>query len=788
LNPNSSKGQDRDFPAWIFLAATLVLFYPFLLEGSSRVFLGIDLGVIFYPLFHWAVSLIRSGHLPLVTDLSLHGAPLSAISPVGLLSPLPYLPFLFLPFDAAFNVMVVFPNALFLFGSYHAGRSLGLSRSASILMACLWTYNGTSLAQTDRLLSWGCVTFPWAFWALQRRKGSLRRSAWLFIASVLWGFCVLSGHLTMVLFQGCFFTCWLLLDPAESCKQRFLDLGALTLGALVLAAPRLLYTTDCLSFDPAQKIAWGETDRFFHSWWPVNIVTLFFPWFFGKFQYDYQNDFWWQYHFNETQAALSIGALFFIAVFFRRKHPYRLALLAAALFGLAMALGRFSPVYRLAQHLPVFSLFRDPARWWYLTSWALGLSAAFGWDRWFQSSLTAEDRKMAWTLALLPPFLLASLALALGPLRHLLDHFAIWTIKTFLLGDPLHRLPLASYQIRISEKAALLSRSINLTRWEVYLPVLLALSTLLLVLFHRPDRRKPLQVFWLLVILLDLWAFKMPYGLSVLPSSTFQAPPFAVTADRLLSTTPVNNAPYDPTYRSRLAFPNTNLLFGQPSLTFHLGKSVPRYEDIDREIGWFGWVYKERPLEGWKHHPILLRTYGINRVASDGPPPIPSPFTVQRASLPFLYGLEGKAPRAFRASRLLVFPWPSALGLIETDGFNPSQDAFLDSPPLFPFSQGKSGVTIETWCDLEVSCRLTGEAANLLVLQKTFLPSWKAYLDGRKVPTLRCDGVLLGVPVPSGDHRLTLEFRPIGLQLGFFLSLLFLAATVSICVQSRKPT
>jgi uncharacterized membrane protein YfhO len=111
---------------------------------------------------------------------------------------------------------------------------------------------------------------------------------------------------------------------------------------------------------------------------------------------------------------------------------------------------------------------------------------------------------------------------------------------------------------------------------------------------------------------------------------------------------------------------------------------------------------------------------------------------------------------------------------METEGFDPLRETLLEQTQDFALAEGPSETRVLSWENTRVVCRLDGRDPGIVVLQKTYLPSWTARLDGQKVPLLRCDGVLIGVPVPLGIHRLELRFEPTGLRLGFFLALLFL--------------
>jgi uncharacterized membrane protein YfhO len=112
---------------------------------------------------------------------------------------------------------------------------------------------------------------------------------------------------------------------------------------------------------------------------------------------------------------------------------------------------------------------------------------------------------------------------------------------------------------------------------------------------------------------------------------------------------------------------------------------------------------------------------------------------------------------------------------------------FLDAPPDFPLEKGAGAVSLTHRDPTVLLAQTQSSSPGLAVFQKSFLPGWKATVDGQKANPIRCDGVLLGVPVPAGSHRLELRFDPTGLRLGFFLSLLVLSLTLSLYLRREDP-
>ncbi|CAB4799658.1 MAG: YfhO family protein [Actinobacteria bacterium] len=66
---------------------------------------------------------------------------------------------------------------------------------------------------------------------------------------------------------------------------------------------------------------------------------------------------------------------------------------------------------------------------------------------------------------------------------------------------------------------------------------------------------------------------------------------------------------------------------------------------------------------------------------------------------------------------------------------------------------------------------VTAERASLFVTSYAWMEGWTAKVDGRAVPVARTNGLVLGVPVPAGQHEVSLSFTPKGWVAGRNLSL-----------------
>jgi hypothetical protein len=757
----------------LFLLFSFGLFFRQWSHPLTRFFLSLDLTVLYDPVYFWVHRHLARGLLPLICDDAMQGAPVAAYSMAGVLSPALWLFHAVSSFPLAFNLLFLAPQALYLAGTYFLGRKLGFSGSASLLLGFLWCFNGHQMAQLDHLnVAWAHAFFPWAFLFLLRHLET-DHFLYLLLASLCLGLDLLSGHPQVFFLECLFFLFWALFSPSYRPGKRILASAGMGLGALVVSSPLVLFTLECLKGDfPA---AWSPIDRFYHSWTPLNVLTLLYPWFFGKIQYDRaSSDYWWQYQFVEMQVAFSIAGLFFILLFFLRKGDQRKWVSAAFLFALLMALGKFSPLYPWIQSLPVFSFFRDPARYWFLATWVLGLGAAWAWDGWFEEEGgEIPGKKTAIVLCgiILSVPLLGSALASWG--RPLLTSAGSFFIRHFLQGDPAHPHSPDFYRLHLGQKLDLLAWNLDPRHLRVFLPILFSFGLLSGVAWRKHWNPSLLKMFLLLLVLADLYAFRMPLGSAFYKPSDIPSPAVGAPADRTLTLLSENTSPL-PSQYGEMAYPNMNMVFGRPNLVFDANPIPASYATLWAQLGWFSWVYRDRDPLGFAHRPDLLRLMGVDQVVSDHPLEVAPPFLVLRDRYPYVYRLPGAYPRAYLA--------------------RPEGGDLVPAP-----SDGRSDVHISRWDETRLSISALVDHPMTLVLQKTFLPGWKARLvDLRPAPPrpvkgsedaggfrvayqgsltpFRCDRVLTALSLPEGEDQVELVFNPTGLRLGFFLLLGFLGA------------
>jgi Bacterial membrane protein YfhO len=150
------------------------------------------------------------------------------------------------------------------------------------------------------------------------------------------------------------------------------------------------------------------------------------------------------------------------------------------------------------------------------------------------------------------------------------------------------------------------------------------------------------------------------------------------------------------------------------------------------------------------------------------------------------YEYRPRVPDAFLVGRAVVASEREiAAALDGRRAFDPRGAALVEQPAV---ADSAGRVAQVRWSANHVEARVVATGRSILVLSQAWAPGWSARVDSRRAPVLRVDGILSGVEVPPGAHRIRLEYRTLGLEAGFGISiatLLALALTATVLSARR---
>jgi hypothetical protein len=144
-------------------------------------------------------------------------------------------------------------------------------------------------------------------------------------------------------------------------------------------------------------------------------------------------------------------------------------------------------------------------------------------------------------------------------------------------------------------------------------------------------------------------------------------------------------------------------------------------------------------------------------------------------------------PRAFLRSRYELTRPAAAIRRIARGDVALGREVLLERDPGLAGSGEVAGGTARIAEDLpeRVVVEVEARAPALLVLTDSHYPGWTAQVEGRPAEILLANGLHRAVRVGAGRQRVVFEYRPRSFRRGAALSLLSLAALVSVVAASR---
>jgi hypothetical protein len=695
----------------------------------------------------------ESAGLPQWNPYYASGQPFAANPQHALFHPATAL-FLLLPFEWAFRLQVMLPPMVAAAALFFLLRSLGRRRVGAAFGALVWGLGGYTLSVTNllpTLLATSVLPAVLAFAHRIAHGGGRKDVAGLGLAL---GLEALAGEPTTLMVTP------LLLVPAvgQAILRRpggwsrraagrlalGLLLGLCLASAALLPASRLAArTTRAAGLAPAMADIWSMP--------PFRLAEIVFPYAFGRVESGAAG--FWALRFYPGQSTPFVYSLYpgllttvlaatmaMAAVRSRRRRRSWPALLwiGAGLVGVALAAGRYLPLWPVLRHVPPFSGVRYPERFVLVALLPLAILAAWGFDLVVHGS--AGARRTTRTLLLIA----GGLSAASG-IFALCSRPGLWTA----LGLPeatVVRMPLLAAQDALAGVTTALA-------------FLIALSAL--------TRRRP----WASAALLTLAALDLVHTggrlMKARPVAEMTAPP-PVIRDLLAASVagPVFHA------AGWAAQRELEFSFVRPPMPAFWGIATAFEPDFDlTELRWssaatraFLEVLEAQPrtaLAVARRRGVVAVIHFTNDVKVVGGTIVKPEGAESAVELRFL---EAPKPLAFLASRVEAAAgeagWKDTVLRL---GPASADTVIADSSEAGRIPAHPSAGAVRTagrrpgrlLLDVDVQ----GPEPGLVAVNQTWDAFWRARVDGGEAAVLRTDLSLMAVVVPPGRHRLELTYE-----------------------------
>ncbi len=780
------KDMDADAPRWgwsrnpdvwgpVLLVLLGILFFADPVFTSKNYYYR-DILNFHYPLRRFLIECYSRWEVPLWNPFLYFGQPLlanpnyMALYPTNLLH-------LLLPFNYAFKLHFILHPVLAGLGLYFFQRRLGLSMLPSFAGAIAYEFSGTVLSFMNLYNIVPAVALlPWIAWAF---VGSLKEN-WLRRSLIFGGLLALQ----VIALEPLMFLCnvWLLVGisilhileaPEKSAAfGRALRTGCVGSSfAFGLAAVQILPTMELLPRS-SRGPGFGYADASIWSVHPLDLVNTFIPNLFGNYYSLNLATSWGEsihngYEDYLVSCFLGTCVLILAALSFGSRRRKLLGVtVGLALVSLALAFGKYNPVnHWLFDHVPFFGIGRYPSKYLLLTTLAVSLLAALG----FELVLGVNDLRSKVRRAVL---LTGAGGMILG--LALLMYRITWQshvaqLDQWISAEVGQRRPTKD----MPEILAGLERSVLASGGFLFL------TGCLITVAPLWKRERTAGGLVLLIMTAEL----LPANLRLSPLTSDADVNFVPEVNRFLGRAAsqqlfrVSPALLRPKSAIQFRAPNRSLAWlnlfyrmsGQPAdgilqgIQYSLDRSVDHLGTRESEVLWQASSEMQASdvitLLGKLNSPVILSLGEmsdprIRRIAAFG--------TESDTDLS-LYWVRDTVPRAMFIPNVEIASSRSdAFRRFTRSDFDASSTVVLEDPRLGVRSglPPSGTATVLNYEDSRVVCRVESGSSGYLVVLDSYYPGWKAILDGAEVDILRADYAFRAVPVPPGRHVVESRYRP----------------------------
>jgi len=731
----------------VFLAIALFVCFPSVLLGTESFFFR-DYGVLGYPNIHFQRECFRSGELPMWNPYSNCGQPFLAqwgtmalypLSLIYLLGPLPW----------GLSLFCFLHLWLGGFGMYLLVRHWTKTNFGAALAGTLFVFNGVTFASfiwPNYLVTLGWMPFVVLLAGRAWREGGRL----IVVAALVATLQMLSGAPEVILFT------WLIVGALWLCDLAHAPSSAMSLFwriACVVLLTTGLMAAQLLPFFDLLQLSHRDTGFATSKWqlplwgWADFVVPMF-----NAFETPQGQYFQYGQEFLSSVYLGGVGLIFAIVGVTRWPDVRLWVLLALTAFGVVLAFGDQTPVYRAVRNvIPLVGVGRYPVKFLFLAAFLVPLMAGCG----LAAVIQSRQRGLVYGMAVLIFVVMLTIAWAAREHRfvdysHWPENFRVNVNYSWEKTSPGKLLPdaIANTAWRLGFLIAVITGVVMTLRAKLLaLPLGVASLALIVadVYFHTPNQNPTLPARWLAW---NAWPESKPmprHG----TSRVFITP----QAEEFLTFVSSTNAQRIWELKRRAEWSNLNLLDRVPKVNGSSTLQIREQRLLEQAL----YSMTNRLPVG------LLDFLGVAFVSSSSSS---NEWAARNTSLPLV--TAGQQP--VFANEVEAFE-----GLTNS-AFDPRRSVYLPiqaramvaASNTVPVNLSFSSVTLHS-----VEFEVDAPAATVVVIAQSFYPVWRATVDGESVPLLRANGAFQALAIPAGKHRVSVNYSDAKFRAGAAVSVAF---------------
>ena len=494
----------------------------------------------------------------------------------------------------------------------------------------------------------------------------------------------------------------------------------LVLEIFAVGVPLIQYVPTVVAFLASARAHYSKAELLAISVDPGRLITLLVPRFFGSVDGGNAATYWGYgptYFYWETGGYVGLLPLLLLPVVLRSQNRVaKWGALSLMVFGVLMALGKYSPLYQLLFYIfPPFHQMRSPARFMLLYVLGGTLTLTLGLQMLIHRIQTLGSRERRTLLAWASFLGLLILVALLG--FHIPD-----AVSSFVSAEAVRALLLMAVFI-----------------------------TLLFIM--TPKNRHVLLFVLVLLVFYDLYAYGGTFN-----NGDFSPDRFFAKTPQLEKIQELQRQEYFRTnirQKSLILYPrNIGSIYriftpdGYNPLILNRYNTLKQFFQRDRE----------------KFFDMLNVRFEAQRRGRGGA-------LVERPRY---------LPRAYLIWRYVVLEDSAQiLQYMASSKFDPFREVVLERAPDLPLPDPPPvdsfiPVAIRSYSPNRIELEVHAPTNAILVLSENYYPRWQAKIDGTPVPIFPANYTLRAIEVPKGDHTVVFEYNRSLFYVGLLMTSLFL--------------
>lgn len=188
----------------------------------------------------------------------------------------------------------------------------------------------------------------------------------------------------------------------------------------------------------------------------------------------------------------------------------------------------------------------------------------------------------------------------------------------------------------------------------------------------------------------------------------------------------------------------------------------------------------------------LWNMLNVKYIITDQPAALPGLKPVYSSDKSYILLNENCLPRMFFVDKIEKMTVIDFLNKMKSGEINPQKIGIVDNASLeVETPDSTAEIKITKYDEALIEADVTASGNNFVFIGNTYLPGWKAYIDGNQTEVYKANHGYIGIVVPKGLHKVKIEYAPtsffIAKNVALVLSsLVLLGLIITLFINYRK--